>query len=95
MFLNRTGSLLAEHEYPATTDDLIDAYGDRTLDLQNGTETLAEVLSRSEPETFQTAEDAQFALYAAVSRKAIGRVGYSDRDPEPPGSPDTHDIMSI
>lgn len=75
------------HEYPATTADLIDAYGDERIDLPNGSETLAEILSRLEAETFESPEDARYALYSAVSQKAIGRVGYSDRDPVPLGSP--------
>lgn len=87
MLRNDTGDLLDAHEYPATTADLIDAYGDRTLDHPNGSETVGEVLGRLEEETFRTAEDAQFAVYSAVCSDAIGRVGYSDRDPTPPGAP--------
>lgn len=95
MLLNGTGELIDEHEYPATKDDLIDAYGDRTLDLQNGTESVGEILGRIESETFDTPEDARFAIYGAVSEKAIGRVGYSDRDPMPPGTPYTPDALSF
>lgn len=69
------------HTYPATTGDLIDAYGDVVLELPNGRETLAEVLGRLTPETYEDAEQARLALYSAVSAKGIGRVGYSDRDP--------------
>jgi len=68
-------------QYPMTTEELIAAEGDLTLDLPNGTETLADALSRSAPETFQTAEDARLTALAGVSGKAIGRKGYSDRDP--------------
>ena len=70
-----------EHSYPATTDDLIDAYGDVELELPNGTETLGDVLQRLTPETYEDAEQARLAVYSAVSTKGIGRVGYSDRDP--------------
>jgi len=87
MILNGTGELIDAHEYPATTDELIEAYGERRLELQNGTETVAEVLGRLDTETFESPEDARFAVYSAVSEKAIGRVGYSDRDPTPLGSP--------
>ena len=69
------------HQYPMTAEELIEAEGDLTLELPNGTETLGEALSRSAPETFETAEDARLAAYAGVSGKAIGRKGYSDRDP--------------
>jgi len=68
-------------QYPITTEELIEAEGDITLELPNGTERLADALRRSAPETFETAEDARLTAYAGVSGKAIGRKGYSDRDP--------------
>jgi hypothetical protein len=68
-------------QYPMTAEELIEEEGDLTLELPNGTETLEEALSRSAPETFETAEDARLTAYACVSGKAIGRKGYSDRDP--------------
>ena len=69
------------HSYPATTADLIEAYGDVELELPNGTESLGDVLERLTPETYESAEEARLAMYSAVSSKGIGRVGYSDRDP--------------
>lgn len=72
---------MATHTYPATTADLIDAYGDVELELPNGTESLGDVLERLTPETYESAEQARLAVYSAVSTKAVGRVGYSDRDP--------------
>jgi len=68
-------------QYPITTEELIEAEGDITLELPNGTEPLADALRRSGPETFETAEEARLTAYAGVSGKAIGRKGYSDRDP--------------
>jgi hypothetical protein len=81
MRLNGTGDLIDDHEYPATRDELVAAYGDRTIELQNGTETIADVLGRLGPETYETAADARTALTSAVSHRAIGRRFYSDRDP--------------
>jgi hypothetical protein len=95
MLLNGTGEVIDDYEYPATTEDLIADYGDRTLDLPNGTETVEEVLGRLESETFTNSEEARFAVYSAVSNKAIGRVGYSDRDPTPLGSPYAPDAVSF
>ncbi|MFB6075300.1 MAG: DUF2795 domain-containing protein [Haloarculaceae archaeon] len=82
------------HSYPATTGDLIEAYGDRELALPNGTETVGEVLGRLTPETYESAEDARLAMYSAVSAKGVGRVGYSDRDPVAPGE-DGPDPLSL
>lgn len=95
MQLNRTDALVDAHEYPATTEELIEAYGDYRLELQNGSETVGEVLARLENETFESAEEVSVAIYSAVSNKAIGRVGYSDRDPTPPGSPYAPDVVSF
>ncbi len=95
MLLNGTGEVIDDYEYPATTDDLIADHGDRTLELPNGTETVSEVLGRLDSETFTNPEEARFAVYSAVSDKAIGRVGYSDRDPTPVGSPYSPDAVSF
>lgn len=81
MSLRQATELLRRHDYPATTNQLTDAYGEYELDLPNGTETLAEVLHRGDSETFTTADEARTTLYSSVSSKAIGREGYSDRDP--------------
>ncbi|WP_276299703.1 DUF5789 family protein [Halorussus lipolyticus] len=81
MTLQQATELLREHDYPATTDQLTDSYGDYELDLPNGTETIGEVFARVESETCGTSSEAEELLYSAVSGKAIGRKGYSDRDP--------------
>jgi hypothetical protein len=76
---------LDAHSYPATTEELIQEYGDLELVLSNGTETLGTMLSRLDNQTFDDAEAARLAAYSAVSDKAIGRKFYSDRDPFDPG----------
>ena len=55
--------------------------GGQRLDLLGYGVDPTDALSRSAPETFETAEDARLTAYAGVSGKAIGRKGYSDRDP--------------
>ena len=80
MRLNGTDDPIDRHQYPATTEELIDEYGDHLIELQNGTETLGEVLGRAGSETFRTPQDVRESLYANVSHKAIGRRFYSDRD---------------
>lgn len=82
-----TNESLAAERYPLTTDELVDRYGDQTLELQNGSESLADVLSRTGDETYHSPEDVRLALYNGVSHRAVGRRFYSDRDPTPPGSP--------
>lgn len=86
MSLRHATELLRQHDYPATTAQLTDSHGEFQLDLPNGTETLGEVLQRGDSETFEAAGEAEAALYCSVSNKAIGRQGYSDRDPSPLGT---------
>jgi hypothetical protein len=85
---------LDAHEYPASTAELIAAYGDLELDFPEGSETLGEVLDRAGAETFESPEAARLALYGAVGEAAIGRKGYSDRDPTALGE-DGHEQLSF
>ena len=79
--LENATDALNDHSYPATTAALIDAYGHLELNHQNGTETLGEVLSRIGGETYESADDARLAAMSVLGSDAIGRKGYSDRDP--------------
>jgi hypothetical protein len=78
-------SSCAEHTFPTTTAKLIEQQGETELELPNGAVTLGEVLGRLPGHELETAEDAQFTIYSALSEDAIGRKGYSDRDPRCPG----------
>lgn len=80
-FMANVAEKFDAHSYPATTEELIDAYGEMELDHPNGTETLGDVLARLGSETFECSEDARFAAYSAVGADAVGRKHYSDRDP--------------
>lgn len=95
MRLNGTAETIEDAEYPITSDELKRRCADHELDLQNGTEDVSVVLDRLGDETYDRPEDALFALYAGVSNKAIGRKGYSDRDPTVPGAIDGHDQLSF
>lgn len=81
MSLKQATELLADHDYPATTEQLAATHGDYELDLPNGSETIGDVFGRVDSELFQSPGEAEATLYSAVSSKAIGRKGYSDRDP--------------
>lgn len=71
----------AAHSYPTSTAELIESHGDHQVDLPNGTVTLREILSHMPDETLATPEEARLTTCSALSEKAIGRKGYSDRDP--------------
>lgn len=81
---------LDEHDYPATTDELIDAYGEHELEYPGGVERFEDVLGPQEDTTFENAEDVRQAVFTMVGSEAVGREGYSDR-----GDSDTEDDESI
>jgi hypothetical protein len=68
------------HSFPSTTEEFVAEHGDVELELPNGAVTLGEVLETMPNEEFETEEDARYSAYSALSEKAIGRKGYSDRD---------------
>ncbi|WP_435123835.1 DUF5789 family protein [Halobaculum sp. D14] len=80
MRLTGTDADLTDHSYPATSGELIDAYGECRIELQDGAESVGTVLGRLGPDTFESAEEVRDALYGGVSAEAIGRRFYSDRD---------------
>jgi hypothetical protein len=87
MRLHGTADRIEAQTYPLTTDDLTRAIGDDELELADGTETVADILERFGDQTFHTPEDVHHTLQAGVCERAIGRKGYSDRDPTTLGSP--------
>jgi hypothetical protein len=84
MLLDGTGDRIDALEYPLTTEELAERLGDHELDCPGET-TLGEALEPLAGETFETAEEARFAVQTGVDESAIGRKEYSDRDPGSPG----------
>lgn len=80
-FMMDVDERLDAHSYPVTTDELIAAHGDLEIALPNGSESLGDALSRVEPMTFESPDEARLTAYSAVGEGAIGRKHYSDRDP--------------
>jgi len=85
MTLRTATDLLEDATYPATTDDLRAAHGEVRIEHPTGEERLGDVLERTGDDEFANATAAIHAVYGAVGQDAVGRVGYSDRDPTPMG----------
>lgn len=69
-----------EHEkYPIDTAELLDAYGDRKIDLEDGSETVREVLDPLGNTTFDSPDEVMQGVVGMVSDQAIGRKNYTDR----------------
>ena len=78
--MNGTGGLIESDGWPATTAELTEADGDRTIEVPNGTARLGDVLERAGAETYTNAADARSAIQCGLGHEAIGRRYYSDRD---------------
>lgn len=81
MRIQQTAALFEDIAYPVTTEELIARTGSQKIALQDGTESIKQILERSEPESFTSAEDVQLTIYSGLCDRAIGRKGYTDRDP--------------
>lgn len=98
---------LAAHEYPTTTGRILDAYGDATIELPNGSRTLEEVFSASvqNPDdsdemayrsiSYESADEVRQAIYNLIDSNAVGRERYSDRDSPAIGEERESDEMSF
>ena len=58
---------LKSHDYPATTNELVEAYGDYELETQGGKRSLEDVLSATDDQVYDTADD--------VRRRVLGLIG--------------------
>jgi len=93
-FMNDVGQKLDAHSYPATTSELIDAYGETQFEMDDA-ESLGDALSRLAEETYDSSEAARLATISAVGAGAIGRKGYSDRDAPAVGENSEAEILSF
>lgn len=59
---------LAEVDYPTTTEELVETYGDYWVETEDGWETLAAVLARTENEQFDYAEDVRRRIDRVLNR---------------------------
>lgn len=92
------GSLAGELEdesYPLTNDELLDRYGDRELELGDGTTVLREILSPEDDQEYEGAESVRQAIFSMVGDDAIGRAGYSDRGGNSPETTDQKENESF
>ncbi|WP_135852268.1 DUF5789 family protein [Halorussus salinus] len=71
-------ALLDGHDYPATTQELTDDYGDRPVEHPGGAEEFGALLAPSE-DTYRSATEVRQAVLNAVGQGAVGRKGYTDR----------------
>ena len=67
--------------YPTTTGDVVEEFGATEIDFQDGTARVDSVLGRYGTETYASPDELRMSLYGSLPETAIGRKGYTDRDP--------------
>lgn len=72
---------LESHDYPATSGELVDEYGDHEIQLPGGSQQVSEVLGvlEDDDQGFTNAEEVRYTIHNLVGAEAVGRDHYSDR----------------
>ena len=60
--------VLETQDYPTTTDELVEAYGDYEIETQDGVESLEEVLASTDNQTYDSADDVRSRLLGLIHR---------------------------
>jgi len=72
---------LEEVDYPITNEELVERFGTRTLGTADGEVTVRETLAGQSDVTYESPGDVHDAVLNMVGSEAVGRKGYSDREP--------------
>ena len=59
---------LENHDYPTTTEELIQAYGDREVETQGGSKSIDDVLAPIGNETYDSADDVRNRIQGLIHR---------------------------
>lgn len=66
--LGELDKALETQEYPTTTSEMVEAYGDYDIETQNGTKSLEEVLASTDNQTFVSADDVRSRILGLIHR---------------------------
>lgn len=59
---------LEEQEYPTTTEEVIEAHGEREVESQEGWKSIDEVLTPIDDETYESADDVRNRIQGLIRR---------------------------
>ena len=59
---------LETQDYPITTNELVEAYGDYEIQTQSGEKSLEEVLASTKNQTYDSADDARSRILGLIHR---------------------------
>lgn len=74
-------SRMDQLSYPATTADVVDEFGGDRLDIGEGEARVERVFGEIDAETYASPDELRMTLYGSLPEAAVGRKGYTDRDP--------------
>lgn len=60
---------LENQDYPTTTEQLIEAYGDAEVETQGGWKSIVEVLAPVDDETYDSADDVRDQILRLINRR--------------------------
>lgn len=66
--LGELDEALETQDYPTTTNELVEEYGDYDIETQHGTESLEEVLASTDDQTFVSADDVRSRILGLIHR---------------------------
>lgn len=78
--LNELQAALAELSYPLTPEEAVAACEGVTLQLADGTTSLADVVDDSTADSFDSAEDMESEIMGLLPREAVGEPYQSEGD---------------
>lgn len=78
--LNHLEPVFAELEYPCSGQVVIEAVGDVTLQLADGTQRLGELIERSNEDSFETVDDLASEVRTLLPQRAVGEPYQSEGD---------------
>ena len=81
MRINSALRQLDEITYPVAVEDVVLRLNDPELELASGTQRLSEIFGSVDVQSVTSPDDAKLVMLSGLATEAIGRKGYSDRDP--------------
>ena len=76
-------SKLDDADYPITNEQLVERYGDETLEFPSGERTFGETIGPlPDDQEYEEPFEVEQAVMNMVDSEAVGREGYSDRGAE-------------
>lgn len=81
MRVNEVLNRLEGMQYPRNVGDIVTVLNDPTIELANGSQKLSDIYAAVDIDVVASPDEAKLVFLSGLDSAAIGREGYSDRDP--------------